>query len=123
VRVGHDGARFTEVLVAAAPELAAEADAVTATVTVVPPRARVPILTGAREWIHACGPMLSRGAVILIDYGASAAELVERGQDGWLRTYRGHRRGGPALTAPGEQDITIDLPVEHIVDLAARAGP
>src|SRR5262249_3841583 len=45
-----------------------------------------------------------------------------RGQDGWLRTYRDHGRGAPPLRAPGDQDITIDVPREFLVHAAARAG-
>ena len=41
---------------------------------------------------------------------------------GWLRTYAGHARGGEPLTAPGTQDITIDVPIEMVRRAAARAG-
>ena len=58
----------------------------------------------------------------MIDYAATAAELVERGEAGWLRTYRDHERGDAPLVAPGEQDITIDVPREYLVHAAARAG-
>ena len=58
----------------------------------------------------------------MIDYGASIPELVERGPEGWLRTYREHGRGGLALETPGEQDITIDVPTDDIVRVAVRAG-
>ena len=58
----------------------------------------------------------------MIDYTATGAELVERGERGWLRTYRDHDRGAPPLATPGEQDITIDVPVEYLVHAAARAG-
>jgi hypothetical protein len=32
----------------------------------------------------------------------------------WLRTYRGHARGGHYLTAPGEQDITADVALDQL---------
>ena len=66
--------------------------------------------------------MLRHGVLVLVDYAATGAELVERGEAGWLRTYRDHGRGAPALVAPGEQDITIDVPVEYLVHAAGRAG-
>ena len=59
------------------------------------------------------------GVLAIVDYGATAAELVARGGDGWLRTYREHERGASPLVAPGEQDITIDLPVEYVVHAGA----
>ncbi len=60
--------------------------------------------------------------LVVIDYAATADELVARGADGWLRTYRDHGRGGAPLSAPGEQDLTIDVPREYLVHAAARAG-
>jgi SAM-dependent MidA family methyltransferase len=58
----------------------------------------------------------------VVDYAATARELVERGPDGWLRTYRAHERGGPPLDDPGSQDITADVPVEYLTHVAAREG-
>jgi SAM-dependent MidA family methyltransferase len=60
--------------------------------------------------------------LVVIDYVASAAELVERDQAGWLRTYREHQRGDSPLVAPGEQDITADVPLEYLVHVATSAG-
>ena len=65
---------------------------------------------------------LRRGVLVVVDYAATGAELVERGEAGWLRTYREHDRGVAPLAAPGEQDITIDVPHEYLVHAAARAG-
>jgi SAM-dependent MidA family methyltransferase len=78
--------------------------------------------TAAREWLDRVAALLRRGRVLLIDYAASGAELAERGQDGWLRTYRTHERGGAPLDAPGSCDLTADIPVEYVVHAAARAG-
>ena len=59
---------------------------------------------------------------MIVDYGATGADLVERTQSGWLRTYREHARGGSPLEGPGTQDITADVPIEYVVHLASRAG-
>jgi SAM-dependent MidA family methyltransferase len=59
---------------------------------------------------------------VVIDYVATGAELVERGERGWLRTYREHRRGASPLVAPGQQDITADVPLEYLVHAASGAG-
>jgi NADH dehydrogenase [ubiquinone] 1 alpha subcomplex assembly factor 7 len=120
VRVGVAGSGFEEDLVRAAPELAVEADHVAA--QAVPVGARFPVPTGAREWLQSCAFVLRRGVLIVVDYAATATELVERGDTGWLRTYRQHERGASPLVAPGEQDITADVPLEYLMHTAARAG-
>ena len=37
---------------------------------------------------------VERGRLVVIDYLATSDELAERGETGWLRTYREHERGG-----------------------------
>jgi NADH dehydrogenase [ubiquinone] 1 alpha subcomplex assembly factor 7 len=111
---------FDEVLVSASDEVAAAADLVAPDGAAV--GARFPVPTGAREWLQDCAGTVTNGLLVVIDYMASAAELAARGQDGWLRTYRDHQRGSSALTAPGEQDITHDLPLEYFLHVADRAG-
>jgi NADH dehydrogenase [ubiquinone] 1 alpha subcomplex assembly factor 7 len=120
VRVAAADGSFREELVAAAPEVAAEADVVAS--GAVAPGARLPVPTGIRDWLRACADVLERGTVIIVDYVESAAELAARGQAGWLRTYRSHNRGTSPLVAPGEQDITADVPYEYLVHSARRAG-
>jgi SAM-dependent MidA family methyltransferase len=83
---------------------------------------RLPVPTQITDWLHSCAIALRHGVLVVVDYVASARELVERGPDGWLRTYRAHGRGGPPLTAPGDQDITVDVPAEYLVHAASRAG-
>ena len=39
-----------------------------------------------------------------------------------MRTYRGHQRGTSPLAAPGEQDITADVPLEYLVHTARSLG-
>jgi SAM-dependent MidA family methyltransferase len=120
VRVGETDGELVEVLVPAAPELAREADIVAA--GRAPAGGRLPVPTGARQWLHECAGALARGYLAIVDYVATSEELLARGPAGWLRTYRGHERGGPPLADPGEQDITVDLPFEYLVHAAGRAG-
>jgi SAM-dependent MidA family methyltransferase len=74
------------------------------------------------DWLRSCATALRHGMLVVVDYVATASELVERGPDGWLRTYREHGRGDPPLVAPGDQDITVDVPAEYLVHAASRAG-
>ena len=117
VRVGvTDDGTFVELLVPATEDLLAWVGSVDA-----PPGTRLPVATGAADWIVAAAGALHRGALLLVDYAATWDELVGR-SGGWLRTYVGHARGGPALSAPGSQDITADVPIEMVRRAAGRAG-
>ncbi|HEY3240454.1 MAG TPA: SAM-dependent methyltransferase [Acidimicrobiia bacterium] len=118
IRVGEG---FTEVAVPADEALAVEADALVGEVK-VPAGARLPIQTAMKEWLGDVGAVLRHGAVAVIDYAAPVEGLLARGQDGWLRTYRAHGRGGSPLEAPGAQDITADLSLEALRRAAVRAG-
>jgi SAM-dependent MidA family methyltransferase len=119
VRVAVVREELVESVVPAASELAAEADVVVAD---PPDGARVPVPTALVSWLRVCSAALRLGRLVVVDYTATGAELVARGESGWLRTYRDHARGGPPLVAPGEQDITIDVPREYLVHAAERAG-
>jgi NADH dehydrogenase [ubiquinone] 1 alpha subcomplex assembly factor 7 len=121
VRVGARDGEFCEITVPALADVAAAADLVRGAVD-VRPGTRLPVPEATADWIEGVAAALHRGALVVVDYAASAAELVTRGADGWLRTYRAHGRGGPPLADPGEQDITADVPVEHTLAVAARTG-
>jgi SAM-dependent MidA family methyltransferase len=120
VRVGASADAFGEELVPASAELT-DASAAVASVE-VPIGARLPVPTGVREWLDACAAVLRRGVLIVVDYIEPASELVARDQNGWLRTFRAHERGASPLDAPGEQDITSDVPLEYLLHAAATLG-
>jgi SAM-dependent MidA family methyltransferase len=60
---------------------------------------------------------LEAGAILLIDYGDNAENLLPRRQDGTLRTYRSHHLGPHPLDEPGETDITSDVNFSALLDL------
>ena len=80
-----------------------------------PEGARVPMQDAARAWLRealeVAGP---RGRVVVIDYSATTAELARRPQHEWVRTYRGHRRGGGILDDLGEQDVTCEVALDQL---------
>jgi SAM-dependent MidA family methyltransferase len=119
VRIGVEDDVLFETSVPATVELTAEADLVLAD---APAGARLPVPVTLSQWLRACAGALRTGRLVVVDYLASGAELAARGQAGWLRTYRDHERGGPPLEVPGEQDLTVDVPREYLVQAAARAG-
>jgi hypothetical protein len=45
---------------------------------------------------------------------ATTAELAARPWREWLRTYRGHERGGHYLADPGSQDITAQVALDQL---------
>jgi NADH dehydrogenase [ubiquinone] 1 alpha subcomplex assembly factor 7 len=122
VRVAvDDQGRFVEAVVPAVGELDAAADEVAAG-TRVPHGARLPVPVALREWLTRAATVLAHGEIVLIDYVASVDELLARGQQAWMRTYRDHGRGTDPLDAPGSQDITSDVPLEYLRAAATRAG-
>jgi len=117
VRVGiDDDGTFVELYVPATADLQRWVGDVDA-----PPGTRLPVATGAVDWIADAAGALRRGALLLVDYTAGWDALVAR-DGGWLRTYAGHERGGDARSAPGMQDITADVPIEMLRRAATRAG-
>ena len=71
---------------------------------------RRPLLAGRRP-----RPGARSGSVIAFDYTVdTTAELAVRPWREWLRTYRRHERGGHYLAAPGEQDLTTDVPLDQL---------
>jgi SAM-dependent MidA family methyltransferase len=75
-----------------------------------PPGTRLPVCEWAHVWVREARGIADR--VLVIDYGVrSTEELI--GRD-WLRTYRGHDRGGDPFEAPGRTDITCDVPFDQL---------
>ena len=87
--------------------------------SVLPPRpphgARAPLQEDAAGWLAAARAIVRAGRVVVIDYArGSTNELATSPWRDWLRTYRGHARGGHYLAAPGEQDITADVALDQL---------
>lgn len=110
----HDGV-LVELLVPADDDVAHSADLLASDAAV---GARLPLQREAGEWLRRALDTVRRGSVLVIDYAASSAELAARPQDEWLRTYRGHDRGGPPLMSPGSQDITCEVAVDQLERIA-----
>lgn len=83
----------------------------------VPEGGWVEVQLAAREWVADVLSRLQAGAVVLIDYGDTAENLLPRRGDGTLRTYRAHHLGPHPLDEPGETDITSDVNFTALLDL------
>ena len=79
------------------------------------PGARVPLQLKAAVWVRRALRLLERGRLLTFDYGVRrTAELAQRPQSEWLRTYRSQRRGHDPLDAPGTADITCDVAFDQM---------
>ena len=68
----------------------------------------------ARDWLTEALASLQAGRVVVLDYGATTAELAARGS--WLRTHVRHSEGDPNrwLSDPGTCDITVDVATDQL---------
>lgn len=82
----------------------------------------VEVQLAATEWVHDALSRLIQGALVLIDYGETAENLLPRRRDGTLRTYRAHHLGPHPLDEPGETDITADVNFTALLAAAESAG-
>lgn len=107
VLVGLDG----EVLVAASDDVQDEA---TRLAPDAPSGGRIPLQHEACAWLGRAIETLIRGRVVLVDYADTTPSMATRPWREWVRTYRGHQRGGDPLDAPGTQDITCEVAVDQL---------
>jgi SAM-dependent MidA family methyltransferase len=76
----------------------------------------------AATWLSETLQGLEAGAVLIIDYGGTAENLLSRRRDGTLRTYRAHHLGPHPLDEPGETDITADVNFTALSAVAEEEG-
>ena len=77
--------------------------------------ARAPLQHAATNWIDDARERLRSGTLVVFDYAvASTSGLALRPWREWLRTYRGHQRGGHYLSDPGSQDITTEVAIDQL---------
>jgi SAM-dependent MidA family methyltransferase len=111
VLVGAETGELVEVLVPAAPAVVAEAGRLAPAAEA---GARLPLQHLAAEWVRRAVDALTDGRVIAIDYADTSPSLATRPWREWLRTYRGHARGGDPLATPGEQDVTCEVALDQL---------
>jgi SAM-dependent MidA family methyltransferase len=77
---------------------------------------RAPIQVAASQWMLNVSQKLSRGRVLVFDYcSESTSEIAVTPWREWLRTYRGHERGGHYLLDVGNQDITTQVMIDQLM--------
>tara|TARA_B110000438_G_C15699917_1_gene600584 strand:- start:333 stop:1052 length:720 start_codon:yes stop_codon:yes gene_type:complete len=80
------------------------------------PGARIPVQTAAKVWVVNALDLMTSGSLLVIDYASTTRDMAYRPSGEWLRTYRGHDRGGPPLVNPGYQDVTVEVAVDQLPD-------
>ncbi len=82
------------------------------------------ICLGLDDWIAAAAAPLRQGVLLLIDYGAPAAELYDplRRRDGTLRAYVRHQVHADPYRHVGRQDLTAHVDVTAVERAAELAG-
>lgn len=105
--VAYDGSRFVEVLRQCTPLPRA-----------LPERAehgaRAAVCNAAAEWVDTALSRLTSGRLVAIDYTTTTQSMTERAWREWLRTYSAHQRGGHYLSSVGEQDLTVEVPLDQL---------
>ncbi|QYG94799.1 hypothetical protein HC251_21765 [Iamia sp. SCSIO 61187] len=105
-----------EVLAALDPARAARLDRLAPRAEV---GARAPIQDAAGRWVaDSVDQIAPGGRLVVLDYTASTAEMAARPWAEWVRTYRGHTRGGDPWADPGHQDVTVEVAVDQLADAA-----
>ena len=87
----------------------------------VPEGGIVEVQLEASRWVTGVLRRLRRGALVVFDYGGTAAELAPRRTEGTVRTYQGHHLGPDPLLEPGATDLTMDVNFTAAVAAAERA--
>lgn len=86
-----------------------------------PPGSIVPVPRQAQRWVQRARASLEAGRVVCLDYADATASLARRPISEWLRTYRGHDRGGHPLERLGEQDVTCEVPADQLAPESQRS--
>jgi len=82
-----------------------------------PVGSRVPVQTEASAWLAAALRLVERGRVVILDYADASPSMACRPWSDWVRTYRGHGRGGGPLTDLGRQDVTCEVAVDQLAEV------
>ncbi len=84
---------------------------------------RTEVCLFAADWLHSLAHKLSRGLILLIDYGYSFEEhyRADRTQ-GSLRCYYQHQAHDNPLILPGLQDITAHVEFTSLAETAFNSG-
>ena len=79
-----------------------------------PSGTRIPVQTAAAAWVAEAIGLVGAGSVLVVAYTSPTPEMADRPFGEWLRTYRGHERGGEPTEVPGSQALTVEVAVDQL---------
>lgn len=76
------------------------------------------------EWMKRAASLFERGYLVLVDYGADAADLYDapHRREGTLRAFHRHGFADDVLAHPGEQDLTTTIDWTNVRRIGERLG-
>jgi SAM-dependent MidA family methyltransferase len=83
-------------------------------------RIEVPML--AQDWIGQIAHSISRGLLLMIDYGYTRNEQLAGRHRGTVMAYRRHSASSDPYEAPGEQDLTTHVNFTALAGACEQAG-
>ena len=83
-------------------------------------RLEVPIL--AQNWVEQIARSVTRGFLLIIDYGYTRSEQLAGRHRGTLMAYRHHSSSPDPYQAPGEQDLTAHVNFTALAAACEQAG-
>jgi SAM-dependent MidA family methyltransferase len=113
------GAELSEVLVPVPPQTAARAARLA---PLAGAGARIPLQDAAGAWLDRARRAVRRGRIVVFDYAGTTSAMAARPWTEWVRTYRGHGRGGHPLADLGRQDVTCEVAVDQLAEVAPPAA-
>jgi len=79
-----------------------------------PVGARIPLQGLAASWLETALSRVARGRIVVFDYADTTSSMAVRPWTDWVRTYRGHGRGGHPLAHIGRQDVTCEVAIDQL---------
>jgi SAM-dependent MidA family methyltransferase len=84
---------------------------------------QIEICPAADQWLHQASQILTRGYLLLLDYGLTDEEYFEINRpNGTIRGYRNHQSVENVFENPGEQDITYHVRWSPLIATALKEG-
>ena len=83
---------------------------------------RVEVPLAAQGWMRQIADSISRGFLLIFDYGYTRAEQLAGRHRGTLMAYRQHSASSNAYEAPGEQDLTAHVNFTALAAAAEHGG-
>jgi len=83
-------------------------------------RIEVPLIS--QQWIQEISSAMSRGALVMVDYGYTRDQQLAGRHRGTLMAYRHHSSSSDPYQAPGEQDLTAHVNFTALAAACGQAG-